>query len=127
VTQQQQEPNILPPSVQEAWDVWCDARINNRINRVFEEVGGLADEIGTAIGQDSATIYDLMEICKLLAADNAYVSGRIDQLRKDYRMQLEIRTSVDDEPMVARTMMIEEERTSKISQVVSVIDSILAH
>jgi hypothetical protein len=99
--QQQQEPNILPASVQQAWDAWCDARINSVIDPALE---GLADEVGTVAGQTTQKIFEILEIVQTLAVGNDFLSGRIDQISRH------------------------EERTStRVQQVVRTIDEILAH
>jgi hypothetical protein len=73
--QQQQEPNILPASVQQAWDAWCDARINSVIDPALE---GLADEVGT-----TQKIFEILEIVQTLAVGNDFLSGRIDQISRE--------------------------------------------
>jgi hypothetical protein len=122
--QQQQEPNILPASVQQAWDAWCDARINSVIDPALE---GLADEVGTVAGQTTQKIFEILEIVQTLAVGNDFLSGRIDQISREFKHQngiehKEVRTI---ERTIATT---HEERTStRVQQVVRTIDEILAH
>jgi hypothetical protein len=121
--QQQDHPNILPPSVQEAWDRWCIAMIDNRMHRVHEDIDGLADEAGMMAGQHAQKIFEILEIMQVLAAGNEYLRGRLDQISKEFKAQ----HGIEHKETTVATTMIEEERTSKVSKVVSVIDSILAH
>jgi polyribonucleotide nucleotidyltransferase len=119
----QQQPNILDPTAQAAWDAWCTTLIDSRIDPVVEALDDLADEAGAANGQSNRKIYELLEIVKELAVGNDFLSGRIDQIIKDFRAQ----HGIGHKETTVTTTKIEEERTSKVSKVVSVIDSILAH
>jgi hypothetical protein len=124
VTQQQpREPNILPPQVQAAWDVWCDARINSHLDS-FTEV--IAEEVGTTTGQHAKTIFEILDILGLLVKGkgNEFIAGRLHQITKEFKHQNE---TIEREVETVETRTIEQQRTSKVQQVVRVIDSILAH
>jgi hypothetical protein len=119
-----QQPNTLPPEVQQAWDAWCDARIDSFIDPVLE---GLADEVGTVAGQTTQKIFEILEIVQVLATGNDFLRGRIDQITREFKHQngIEHKQVSRTERTIATT---HEERTStRVQQVVRTIDEILAH
>jgi hypothetical protein len=126
-TQQQQQPATLDPVTQERWDAWCDARIDNRIDCVAEELNGLADEIGVVTGQQANKIIEVLEIMQVLAIGNDFLRGRIDQVTREFKGQNGI-----EHKAISRTIertiatRTEEERTSTVSQVVESIEEILS-
>jgi hypothetical protein len=117
------QPNILDQTMQAAWDAWCDARIDNRTDSIIE---GLAEEVGTVAGQHTQKIFELLEIVQTLAVGNAFLSGRIDQLTREFERQngiehKEVRT-------VQRTIAAtttEEEHTSRVSKTLEIVDEVL--
>jgi hypothetical protein len=119
----QQQPNILPPEVQAAWDRWCDARIDNHLDS-FTEV--MAEELGTTTGQQAQKIFELLEIMQVLAVGNAFLCGRIDQISREFKHQNGIehkQAPKTIERTIAATT--EEERTSRVSKTLSIIDEVL--
>jgi hypothetical protein len=86
MTEHQQQPATIDPVTQERWDAWCDARIDNRIDCVAEELNGLADEIGATTGQLAKKILEMLEIMQALAAGDAFIAGRVDQCLRDFRL-----------------------------------------
>jgi hypothetical protein len=119
-----QQPNILDPTTQAAWDAWCDARIDSFIDPVLE---GLADEVGTVAGQTTQKVFEILEIVQVLAAGNDFLRGRIDQITREFKHQngIEHKQVSRTEQTIATT---HEERTStRVSQVVKTIDEILSH
>jgi hypothetical protein len=119
--QQQQAPNILPPEVQQAWDCWCDGRVDSIIDPALE---GLADEVGTTTGRHTQKIFEILEIVQVLATGNDFLRGRIDQIAREFKHQNGI-----EHKEVSRTVQkiatTEEERTSKVSQTLSIIEEVL--
>jgi len=118
----QQQPNILDPVTQAAWDNWCDAKISSHLDAYTEVI---AEEVGTTTGLHAKKILELLEIMQVLATDNTFLCGRIDQLTREFKHQngiehKEVRTI---ERTIATTT--QEERTSRVSKTLSIIDEVL--
>lgn len=122
MTQQQQAPNILPPSVQAAWDTWCDARIDSQLDSFTETI---VEEVGTTSGQHAKKIFEILEILGLLVKGkgNEFIAGRLHQIKKEFEHQNEIKREVE----TVETTVIEQQRSSRVSQVMRTIDQILTH
>jgi hypothetical protein len=123
VTQQQQQPNILPPEVQAAWDTWCDARIDSQLDS-FTDL--MAEEVGATEGRHAQKIFELLEIVQVLAVGNEFLRGRIDQITREFKHQNGVehkQAGRTIERTIATTT--EEEHTSRVSQTLSIIDEVL--
>jgi hypothetical protein len=141
VTGQQQQ---LPPGQDEhtikmnAWFIACfdnrmvehTARIDDIVETLgesFPTIEKQFEEIGEVCGQYDNKILELLDIVKQLAVGKDFLSGRIDQITRDYRAQL----GITQQKSVETVATIEEERTtrtsSKVQQVVRTIDEILAN
>jgi hypothetical protein len=144
--QQQQEPNILQPSVQAAWDLWCDARIKDKVQPVVDEIAKQMDEIvndtvnelndvvkeigknvvepaTVRFGQHAQKISELLEIVQVLATDNAFLSGRIDQIQREFKGITRELAPKTIERTIATTT---EQQSSRVSQTtLSIIDEVL--
>ena len=116
-------PNILDPTTQQAWDKWCDARIDDHLESFTEMI---AEEVGTTTGQQAKTLSEILDILGLLVKGkgNEFIAGRLHQITKEFKHQNE---TIEREVETVETRTIEQQRTSKVQQVVRVIDSILAH
>jgi hypothetical protein len=122
-----QQPNILEPSVQAAWDNWCNARINDHIDSIIDPaLEGLAEEVGTTTGRHTQKIFELLEIMMVLAVGNDFLGGRIDQIQREFKHQNGIEHKQAPrtiERTIATTT--EEQHTSRVSKTLSIIDEIL--
>lgn len=141
MTQQHQQPTAAFTA---KWNEWFEASFKAHmsrhiaaINKQFSNVedgleclaGGdtgkelddLVLELRELFGQERRTMSELIEVCQLLAGGDRYVSGRLDQISRDFKAQRGIKQQKSVE-----TTVIEEQRTSKVQQVVNVIDTILA-
>jgi hypothetical protein len=119
-----QQPNTLDPVTQAAWDAWADERIISHLDSYTEVI---AEEVGTTTGQHAKKILELLEIMQVLATDNAFLCGRIDQITREFKHQngIEHKQVSRTEQTIATT---HEERTStRVQQVVRTIDEILSN
>lgn len=119
----QQQPNILDPTTQAAWDNWCDERIISHLDSYTEVI---AEEVGTITGQHAKKILELLEIMMVLAVGNAFLCGRIDQLTREFKHQngIEHKQVSRTEQTIATTT---EQHSSRVQRVVRTIDEILSH
>jgi hypothetical protein len=93
------------------------------IEKQFEEIGEAFGDVGVSDGQQDKNIFELLEIVKVLADGNDFLSGRIDQISRDFRAQ----HGITQQKTVETRTTIEQQRTSRVSQVVRTIDEILAN
>jgi hypothetical protein len=121
---QQQQLATLDPVTQKRWDDWADGRVDIGLEVIREDLNELADEAGAASGRHAQKIFEVLEIMQVLAVGNDFLRGRIDQLTREFKHQ----NGIEHKAIrtIERTTKTEEEHTSKVSQVVSVIESILA-
>jgi hypothetical protein len=73
--------------------------------------------------QHEQKIFELLEIVQLLAVDNAFVSGRIDQMTRDFKVITHKQASRTIERTIATKT---EEQSSRVSQTtLSILDEVL--
>ena len=143
---QQHQPTVLDKHTQEM-NTWFEASFDNCMSRhirdtneALDNLGGeiakdlddLGDEFAKALedlvlelrevfGQERRKMLELVEVCRLLAGDNRYATGRIDQIGWDFKAQRGIMQQQSVE-----TVVTEEQRTSRVSKTVGIIDQILS-
>ena len=115
-------PNILDPVTQAAWDAWCDARIDSQLETFTETI---VEEVGTMSGQHAKKIFEILEILAVLVKGkgNEFIAGRLHQIKREFEHQNEIMREVE----TVETTVIEQQQSSRVSQVMRTIDQILAH
>jgi hypothetical protein len=137
MTTQQLLPTVPDKHTQEM-NAWFEASFNNCMSRHIrdsnEALDNLGDEFGKtlddlvlelreAFGQERRKMLELLEVCQLLAGDNRYVSGRLDQISRSLKGQ---QRGITQQKSTETTTVIEEQRTSRVSKTLNIIGDILA-
>jgi hypothetical protein len=150
--QQQPEPNIadLHPAVQKRWDDWFSTNffqhwramkpkiekklsksfhnINENFRGVEKEFDGVYGEIDEVAGQHDKKIYQLLEIVQVLSVDNAFLSGRIDQIQREFKgltRTQAVTPARKQAKTIERTIATTTEEERRVSKTLSIIDEVL--
>jgi hypothetical protein len=137
VTQQQQDKTTAE------WNSWFTASFDahmaqhtaaiekaleenfHTVGESFDNVGkdlvDAFDEIDTLAGQHDKKIFELLEIVQVLAVDNDFLRGRIDQITREFKGLTRKQAS----KTIERTIATTEEQSSRVSKTLSIIDEVL--
>ena len=80
-----EQPNILPPSAQQAWDLWCDTRSRNVALSVSDDVvEALSEEFLNEVERVTKKLFEIVEVVSVLADDNPLLVGKIDKIAEGF-------------------------------------------
>jgi hypothetical protein len=131
-----------PDQFTAGWNEWFTAsfdrhwkpiksKLEETLNEVLEEAFGNAGKdlevLDTVAGRHAQKIYELLEIVQVLAVGNDFLRGRVDQVTREFERQNGIEHKQASRTVQQKTIATttEEQRSSTISQTLSIIDEVL--